>query len=217
VLHELIHGDCLVNGMDFSYRMLARVAALVLDHPGQAHPMLANHELAQMTGRGVSKGGGNSVELFRDALDYVFGDDAGDVEGAINGFFRALPLAVRSEGGVLCAHSVPRADQMGRFDPTVLERPLDDEDYRGPNGAAYLMTWGRGQTAEQLDALAEAWHVKLFILGHDFAETGILMKSPRAIVLNSDHERATVLPIDLAEVPSAADAFMMAVPLSAVE
>ena len=62
VLQELIHGERLINGLDFSYRMLGRVADLVLAHPGQVHPLLANHELSQLTGRGVSKGAGNSVE-----------------------------------------------------------------------------------------------------------------------------------------------------------
>ena len=36
------------------------------------------------------------------------------------------------------------------------------------------------------------------------------------IVLNSDHERATVLPIDLARPPSAEEALMTAVPLASV-
>ena len=70
----MIHGERLLNGMDFSYRMLGRVAQLVIDWPDQVHPILANHELAQLTGRGVSKGAGNSVELFNDALEFVFGE-----------------------------------------------------------------------------------------------------------------------------------------------
>lgn len=221
VLHEMIHGDRHINGMDFSYRMLARAAELVVQHPQQVHPLLANHELAQMTGKGVSKGAGNSVELFNAALEYVFSDACDDVAQAINLFIRAMPLTLKSEsrsaGGVLCAHSLPGDSSMTRFDLDVLERELTDADYAGPNGAAYAMVWGRkrteGATTEQL---AARWNVKLFCLGHEHAETGIEMRGSRIIILNSDHARACALPIDLAAVPSAEEAMMMAVPLSSV-
>ncbi len=107
VLHELIHGDMLINGMDFSHRMLARVAELVVRHPGQVHPLLANHELSQMTGRGVSKGAGNSVVLFDEALEYVYGSHWGEVEEAIKAFVAAMPIALLSDSGLLCATPCP--------------------------------------------------------------------------------------------------------------
>jgi hypothetical protein len=213
VLHEIIHGGRLINGMDFSHRMLARVAELTLRFPGQVHPLLANHELAQLTGRGVSKGAGNSVELFNEALDFVFGEEAPAVAESIRGFIRAMALALVTERGVLCAHSLPAPGMMSSFDPGVLERDLVAEDYAGPAGAAWLMVWGRGHTAEQVEALAARWKVGLFCIGHEHVETGIEMKHPRLLVLNSDHERARALPIDLARVPEAAEAVLHAVPL----
>ncbi|MDY7109375.1 MAG: metallophosphoesterase [Planctomycetota bacterium] len=221
VMHELIHGERLLNGMDFSYRMLSRVAELIVDRPEQVHSVLANHELAQMTGRGVSKGAGNSVELFLMALDYVFGERALDVAEAINGFIAAMPIALISEspddaGGVLCAHSLPMAAMMPHFDTDLFHRDLREEDYRAPHGSAYLMVWGRQYTVEQTEELAQRWGVKLFCLGHEHAETGIEMRGPRVIILNTDHERATVLPIDLGAVPTVEESFTYAVPLSAL-
>jgi hypothetical protein len=216
VLHEMIHSEKLVNGMDFSYRMLARVAELVTAYPDQVHPVLANHELAQMTRKGVSKGAGNSVELFEDGLEFVFGERSEEVAGAIRALIRAMPIAVISGGGVLCAHSLPDARMMPRFDTALFERDLDDEDYLAPHGAAYLMTWGRGYDDAQVETLAKRWNVRLFCLGHQHAETGIEMRGKRVIVLNSDHERATVLPLDLADVPGAEEALMHAIPLCSV-
>jgi hypothetical protein len=58
--------------------------------------------------------------------------------------------------------------------------------------------------------------VKLFCLGHEHADTGIEVIGPRLIVLNSDHERAVGLPIDLANVGSAEEMMLGAVPLSAI-
>ncbi|MHC4810352.1 MAG: metallophosphoesterase [Planctomycetota bacterium] len=219
-LHELIHGDRLINGMDFSHRILARVASLVLRHPGQVHPLLANHELSQLTGAGVSKGAGNSVELFRDALGFAFGDAADDVERAIEAFIAAMPLAlIAGEGGprpLLCAHSLPSASAMDRFDPAILERPLEAADRVRPDGGAYLMTWGRGYDAASATRLAEAWGVAWFVLGHQHVDSGIECVHGRCVVINSDHEAGRVLPIDLADPPPPSEAVLHAMPLASM-
>ena len=216
VLHEMIHGERLINGLDLSHRMLARVAELVVQYPNQVHPMLANHELAQMTGRGVSKGAGNSVELFVDGLEYVYGDEHQTVLDAIKAFIAAMSLALLSDDGVLCAHSLPAPHAMDEFELDVLDRELQPKDYAAPSGSAHLMVWGRRHTPEQLDLLAARWNVKLFCLGHEHADTGIEVIGQRLIVLNSDHERAVVLPIDLANVGSTEEMMLAAIPLSAI-
>jgi hypothetical protein len=215
-LHELIHGEKLVNGMDLSHRMLLRIAALIEQFPAQVHPLLANHELSQMTGVGVSKGAGNSVELFNDGLAYAFRDDWPAVAEAANRFIRAMPLALAVDVELLCAHSLPPPRLIERFDPAVLERELTDADYDGPAGAAYAMVWGRGHAPADRSRLAELLHVKMFILGHEHVETGIEVREPNTIVLNSDHDRACVLPIDLSQPPDAAQAVMHAIPLAAI-
>ena len=216
VLHEIIHTERLVNGVDLSHRMLVRVAGLIVRYPRQVHLLLANHELAQYTGKGVSKGAGNSVALFDEGLDFAYGDDADDVRAACRRLIRALPLAAVSAGGLLCAHSLP--GPRAGFDPAVLERSLDDDDYRGPPqaGAAYQMVWGRGYTDEQVETLAARWGVKLFCLGHEHVANGIEARGRRVLVLNTDHAYATALPVDLAAVPEAAEAVLSALRLRSV-
>ncbi len=218
LLHELIHGDRLVNGLDLSYRVLCRVAELIAAFPGQVHPVLANHELSQMLGIGVSKGAGDSTRLFNDGLDFVFGDDADGVAAAIHAFFRAMPLAVRTANGLFCSHSLPSPEGMARFDAAVLGRRLVDADYRSPGGGAYLMTWGRGQNEAQVEALAKSLGVELFVVGHAYSETGAHVVTPRMVVLNSDHERGRVATVDLgAPCPSADDLVLTSLPLIALE
>lgn len=205
LLQELIHGDRLVNGVDLSYRVVARVADLVTRYPTQVHPVLANHELCQMLGIGVSKGYGDGTALFNDGLDFVFSEDAQLVADALAVFFRAMPLAVRTEGGLWCSHSIPSPETTDRFDPTVFDRELRDSDYASPRGPAYLMVWGRGQQTEQVEQLAKAWGVKLFCLGHAMSETGAHAVTPRMAVINSDHERGRLVAIDLAAIPEDAE------------
>lgn len=215
-LHEIIHGDRLINGMDFSFRALARASALKAAHPEHVHVLLANHELSQVIGAGVVKDGVRCVDAFNEAVETTFGDAAAAVSGAIGDFIRAMPLALRCEGAggtILCSHSLPEPALMDRFDPAVLERDLTDDDYVPRRGSAHLMTWGRGHTPDQLALLAERWRVSLFILGHEKAHEGAMAVEPNAVVLNSDHANGVYLDIDLDHPPTPAESLALARPL----
>lgn len=204
VLHEVIHSDRLVNGMDFSYQALVRVAAAKADHPEHVHTLLANHELAQMVGAGILKNGVRVVEAFDEGVEYVFGDGAERVNGAIRGFVRSMALALRCRtpgGDILCAHSLPEIGMMGRFDVSVIERELTEADYEPRRGGAHLMVWGRGYDADQLEDLVERWGVDLFILGHEHVPGGVEVRKPNAVIINSDHDNGAYLPIDLGRPP----------------
>lgn len=216
-LHELIHSDRLVNGLDFSHRMLARVAALKADHPERVHVLLANHELAQIVGAGVVKNGVRCVDAFDAGVEYAFGDEAESVTEAVNAFILAMPLALRCatpRGEILCAHSLPGPAMMHRFDPSVLERDLTEDDLQPRTGSAHMMVWGRGYDHDQLEDLVERWGVNLFVLGHETVEPGVKLVEPNAIVLNSDHDRGVYLPIDLSDPPTPAEAIARVVRLS---
>ena len=222
-LHEVVHSDRLSDGMDFSYRALARVALLKQTFPEHVHTLLANHELSQIMGAGIIKDGINVVGAFNEGVEYVFGEEAAQVQSAIGEFIKSMPLALLCESGpasaaseprdVLCAHSLPGPLAMERFDAGVLERDLRDEDYLPRTGSAHAMVWGRGQRPVDLERLAARWRVGLFVLGHEKAESGVLMVPPNAVVLNSDHERGKYLDIDLARPPAAKDVKGAARPL----
>ncbi len=218
-LHELIHSDRLIHGMDFSYRALARVALLKASQPEFVHTLLANHELSQIIGAGIIKDGIKVVQVFDEAVDYVFADEADRVRAAIEVFIRSMPLALRCHtprGDILCAHSLPGLGMMARFDTSILDRDLTDDDYVPRTGSAHQMVWGRGYDAEQLEDLVERWGVNMFILGHEKAEYGAKFVPPNAIILNSDHDRGVYLPIDLADPPSPEEAMERVVSLAEI-
>ncbi len=197
ILHEVIHGPHRVNGMDLSVRMLAEVAHLKCRFPEQVHVMMGNHELAQLNNEGILKVGANVVEAFEDGVDFIYGEDAPPVREAMRGFLRSLLLAVRCENGVMCAHSLPGKRQMAQsFDPSVLERRVTDADLVG-QGSARSLVWGRRHDDELADALASAWGVKVFVLGHQPADMGYEVEGQRIVIINSDHEHGMALPIEL--------------------
>jgi len=217
VLHELIHGDRLVNGVDLSYRMLCRVAQLLLQHPGQVHVVLANHELAQAFRQPVSKGAGNNLELFDAGLEWAFGDDQQVVEESIDGFVRAMPLALRCENGAMLSHSLPSPYEMEGFDLAILDRPLEQADYEHRSGTAWKMVWGRGWAPDQLQLLAQRWGVSLFVIGHAHTENGIEAPHPNMLILNTDHERGRVVPLNLAlDAPDADELMLHSFPVASL-
>ncbi len=202
ILHELIHGERLLDGMDLSYRNLAMVAALVTKYPAQVHPLLANHELAQCFRIAVSKGSGDQVAMFDAGLDYVFNDRAEEVANSIRDFIRAMPLVVRGENGIWCGHSIPAQSD---FDRTVFDRTLEDADYLGPSGPAWQLVWGRLHDPVHVKALLARFGAKLLLVGHCHAEMGVDSPAEGLVVVNSDHERGAIVFVDLASEPPTAE------------
>ncbi|MBM4051220.1 MAG: hypothetical protein FJ270_00525 [Planctomycetes bacterium] len=217
ILHELIHGESLTGGMDTSYRMLVRVAELVLAYPLQVHPLLANHELAQLCKLRISKGAGEQVQLFLDGLEWVFGDEAQQVSDAVDRFILAMPLAVRSANGLFCAHSTPAPFEVESADMSALERELDRAGYADHDGLAWQFTWGRGQTPESSLRVAERLGARLMVCGHAHVEQGAEAVSPELLILNSDHARGVAVEIPLeGPLPPATDLAREAVFLATV-
>lgn len=208
-LHEVIHSDRLIAGMDFSYRVLTRVALMKAHAPEHVHVLLGNHELAQITGAGIIKDGVRSVDAFNAGVEHVFGSETDRVHEAIGTFVRSMPLALKihtRRGDILASHSLPPAAMMNRFDPAVLSRALTEADYEPRRGSAHIMVWGRGYDEELLEDLVERWGVYMFILGHEKVSQGAMFVPPNAVVLNSDHAQGAYLVLDLSAPPRADEA-----------
>lgn len=198
ILHEVIHGEAMINDADMSVRILAKIAALKVAFPDQVHLLQSNHELAQYRGDGILKGNISVVEAFKDGVAYIYGDRADDVDAALRRFIRSYPLAVRAPRGVLFTHSLPSARQVETFDTTILDRDVTDADLE-PGGPGYVLSWGRYQSQEVCDKLAAAWGVDVFVCGHQPAEMGYELMTRTLMILASNHEHGMVLPIDLAK------------------
>lgn len=213
-LHEIIHPDTIgmdpdKTTIDRSVRGLAKVAALKSAQPELVHVMLANHELAQATEQLIVKNGVRCVDAFNKGIADLYPDDVDAVKDAVRAFIYAMPIALRArcpQGDILCTHSLPSPELMGRFDTTILSRELTEDDYQSRTGSAHLMTWGRGYDADQLEDLTESWGVNLFILGHEHVPSGCKVVEPNAIILNTDHAKGVYLPIDLDHGPTAQQA-----------
>jgi hypothetical protein len=197
ILHELIHQEPETFGAaDRSVELLLEAAQWKTFFPDQVHFLQSNHELAQLQNHEITKGGRIVTDDFERGVAEVMGTSAVDEAlRAIDEFIASFPVAGRTPNGVFFSHSLPDVSWMDRFDPTCVHAPPSRLDL-SEGGPVYQMVWGRRHTPALIDKLAKAFDVELFVIGHQPQEFGYDVRFDRVIILASDHNHGTFLPID---------------------
>ncbi|MGD1278393.1 MAG: metallophosphoesterase [Tepidisphaeraceae bacterium] len=198
VLHELIHGDHFdANGAEDSWRTLWQAAELKCSFSNQVHFLLANHDLAQIHGEGIMKGGLSVCEAFNAGVKRDFGDRGDAVNVAITEFLLTLPLAIRCPNGLFFCHSLPTDAQIENFDFTIFDRALAGADYQRRVGPVYQLIWGRNASPATAEKFADKVAAKIIVTGHQPQETGFCVNGERHLILASDHAQGVFLPVQL--------------------
>ena len=216
LLQEIIHGGPEdADGGCLSYKLLLDVVRYKLDFPHQVHTILGNHDTAFINNSEVMKNGKEMNRSMNIAIANEFSQASDKVSLALQQFLFSQALAVRTENRIWMSHSLPADRYADKFDPEIINRQLKINDIVRP-GSAYLLTWGRRHSQELLDKLAEVFDVDLFILGHQPQEQGWDKAATNLIIVASDHNHGTLLPIDLAR-PSTTDQLVDSiVPLTSI-
>jgi hypothetical protein len=200
ILHELIHQETPAPDQpDFSIDLLVRAAAWKCQYPDNVFFLQSNHELAQLRGQEITKGGRSVIWDFDRGVRERYGRYGDAVLFAVSEYIASLPLAARTANGVFLSHSLPDPLAITSFDLSLFERIPTDSDL-APGGPAYSLVWGRFHSAEVVDYLAQRLDVKLFVVGHTPQENGYTTIG-RLIILASDHNHGVFLPIDLSREP----------------
>jgi hypothetical protein len=211
ILHEMVHLDLVARtDTDTSHELLLKAADYKCKFPDQVHFLQSNHELAQLTGYLIAKNGRIVIEEFNFAVETAYGrEQSAGVLAAINEFIASFPIAIRTPNRVLLSHSLPNAHDMDEFDLALFKRDLTPADLQS-NRTLFNLVWGRRHTQEQIEALARAFDVDTFIVGHQPQEMGFDHILNRVIILASNHSHGTFLPFDLSK-PKTADELVQAV------
>jgi hypothetical protein len=199
VLHELIHGDHYDDtGAEDSWHSLVKAAELKLDYPEQVHFLLANHDLAQIHGEGISKGGASVCEAFNKGVKRDFAPDHGKVQSALTEFLLSFPLAVRNESHLFFSHSVPNEDQVETFDYSVFDREeLEGKDYAKRVGPVYQLIWGRRTSPEGVAKFLGKVNAKAIVTGHQPQDMGYAQNGEQHVIIASDHNHGCFIPLKL--------------------
>ena len=200
ILQELIHGEHFdEKGAEESWITLYRAAALKVDFSSQVHFLLANHDLAQIHGKGIMKGSTSVCEAFNKGVKKAFGDRAGRVQVAITEFLLSFPLAARTPNGLFFCHSLPGDDQVEAFDYSVFGRPLAGEDYARRTGPVYQLIWGRGTTPPFVQQFAEVVGASIIVTGHQPQDSGYGVNGDQHLIIASDHNQGVILQMNPSE------------------
>ena len=199
ILQEIIHGSPDPrSGHDRSVEMMLRAARLKIEQRDKVILLLSNHDLAQVTGNEITKAGRRVCQAFVEGVEYCFGTNTPDILEAIKEFCLSMPLAVRCSNGVLITHSLPSPQRMETAGVDILDRDYKQDDLRR-GGAVYEWTWGRQQTDQQTDALAQQLGVELFLLGHHKVDNGYKIVTSRAVSIASDDDHGCVVRFNTAQ------------------
>jgi calcineurin-like phosphoesterase family protein len=205
ILHEMVHAEKHGDEIDHSHEVLLLAAEYKVQFPEQVHFLQSNHELAQLTGYQIAKNGRLVIQDYNDAVLLAYGKTRGaEVLTAMNEFIASFPLAIVTQNRIWMSHSLPNAAEMDEFDLEVFKRPPTLEDLKD-NKTIFNLVWGRRQSKEQLDKLAEVLGVDIFLVGHQPQEMGYDYMYDRLIILASDHNHGTFLPFDLSKLQTADD------------
>ena len=200
VLQELIHGEHFdAHGAEESWKILVQAAELKADFPNQVHFLLANHDLAQVHGEGIMKGGTSVCEAFSAGVKRDFGDRFALVNAAIADFLLSFPLGVRTQNGLFFCHSLPADSEIEAFDYTVFDRALTGADYRRRTGPVYQLIWGRKASATGAEIFASKVGANFVITGHQPQEMGYLVNGDHHLIIASEHNQGVMLELSLSE------------------
>ena len=183
VIQELIHGPFhYAQGGDKSHQLVEVALALMVQFPGRVHYLLGNHELAQRTNRRIGKLDADDLnEQFRQGVRTAYGERADEVYVLYEKLFDVAPLAIRTTGRVLIAHSVPS----GAFSrDALLAEPTPPEQYQ-PGGSLYALVWGRDTSRDTLHKFLNVMEADWLISGHVPNDTGVERPSERQLILDS--------------------------------
>jgi len=186
VIQELIHGGPQdEDGGDLSFRLLEDAAALKCRFKSHVQMILSNHDLCEVLGSTVSKAGRNVSAPFWKGIENAYGPEWPEVHGAYRRFLSALPLAVRTPGGLFISHSTPQRTALARFDYSIFDRALSMDDYL-PGGSVYELVWGRNHDQAAADEFARRVGAEILITGHQTSLPGVKTPTSRHIILTSD-------------------------------
>ena len=194
ILQEIIHAPPDIRtGLDRSIDVLLRAARLKIASPGQVIFLLGNHDVAQATGNEITKAGRGVCQEFVRGVKHACGEDnALEVLGAVNAFLLSAPIAAWCPGGVLVSHTLPSPKRMDLAGKDIPDGPYDGQVLRR-GGKVYEWTWGRKQTPEQIEELADHLGVSFFVLAHRHIDASYEFISPKAVILTAEHERGCLL------------------------
>lgn len=176
---------------DRSFLLHEEIAFLKSEFPDQVHIILGNHELSELTGKEILKGGICYNILFREGMKKNYGPYYDKVKELFDDYIRTMPLACRAKNGIFICHSTPPQKYIPHYTLSFFRKGSGSQ--KKDKVLAENLVWGRDLSQEAADAFAKNVKSKIIIVGHTACKQGFQVPNSRHIILDSKGLYATSL------------------------
>lgn len=194
--HLIITGDYIhgFGDSDGSVNILESIK-WQFEHLPNFHVLLGNHELAQLAGIDVFKGGYNQKKDFETLVFGKYGSKCQKKIKLYKKFFKKLPIAVKTENGVFISHAGPSTHIKSVMD---LKNILKDGYCNNHNLSGMLWNRFGDYSLDDVDEFLKAVGCEFSIVGHTPVK-GVKKIGEKQLILSSSYgyEPKAYLELDL--------------------
>lgn len=181
IIQEATH-TCEV-GEDHSYLLHEDIVYLKSKYPDQVHIILGNHELSELTGKEILKGGICYNILFRQAMKEAYGEYYPQILELFNEYIRTMPIACNTKNGIFISHSTPPGKYLSHYSLDFFKKGTGNKEK--DDAMIEKVVWGRDLSQESADRFARRVKSEILIVGHTACKRGYQLPNTRHIVLDS--------------------------------
>lgn len=176
---------------DQSFLLIADIAELKSKFPHQVHTILGNHELSEITGRELLKGGICYNILFREGMRQEYGPRFEEIRELIYDFMKTMPLACITPNKIFISHSTPDLKFIPHYSLDFFRTGTADSELN--KALVERLVWSRDLTPAAADAFAARVQCEILIVGHTPCKRGYDLPNHRHIILDSKNNFGTSL------------------------
>jgi len=198
VIQEVTH--VLELGPDVSAAVIEEVARLKVKYPDRVHLLMGNHEMSELTGQEILKGGVCLNILFRQALISRYGDEHAEaLRESILKFFRSWPLAIRTDNRIFMCHSTPPAKHIRHYGTKWFHIDTETLWSERNRKMLYLLLWSREYDPKAAKEFAAGVDVDVLLVGHKSCPKGWDVPNDTHIIIDCKDSRAHLISFSLTE------------------
>ena len=176
---------------DRSFLLHERIVEIKSLFPDQLHIILGNHELSELTGKEILKGGICYNILFREGMKTEYGEYYSEIRDLLHDFIKTMPLACLTPNRVFISHSTPAAKYVPHYSLKFFTKGIEPE--KKHRLLIEKLVWGRDLSQETADAFAKKVRSEILVVGHTACKRGYQVPNSRHIILDSKGVFATSL------------------------
>ncbi|MCE5214197.1 MAG: serine/threonine protein phosphatase [Methanobacterium sp.] len=156
------------------------------------HVLLGNHEWATLSNKALFKAGVNQTYNFDELLKEKFQDDCKQKLDEYIEFFKALPIAVRTDNRIFISHSGP-AHNIHSLDEIA---NITSEGYDNPQLLEFLWSRKDDFNKQVLKSFLEAVDCKMMVVGHTPVD-GIKVVYKNQLIVSSSYGKGKKAYVEL--------------------